>query len=324
MRIKSGRCSRASSTASTASLASGTTSNPASSRINRRSARTIGSSSTVRTRAVACNDTMWLPPVVATKRPQALRLRSPVTVGRRLRRPGGMVPTGALRTEWLLLRPPHLARQLAQEHPLQHLDRLGETFIDGDEPVLVLDAQNAVVAGDAQCAHEVAPELLVLAVPDAAERPRPLRKTPVVLRVEHAVHADVRAVEIDVLGVHVEDRTRLTEFAHRNERIDALPDKVTRIEVRADLRTGGFAEAQHRLGVVDEEAGMRFERDLRQSGLPRERSFGLPVRDRHFVPLPFERLAVFRRPCARDPVRRASIGAVAGAAREAGDDIDAE
>src|SRR2546423_14288493 len=99
------------------------------------------------------------------------------------------------------LRPPHLAGQFMQQHPLQHFDGFPKTFVGREETVLVLDAEHAVVAGNAQCAHEVAPELLVLPVADAAERPRPLRKAPVVLRVEHAVHADVRAVEVDILGV---------------------------------------------------------------------------------------------------------------------------
>ena len=99
---------------------------------------------------------------------------------------------------------------------------------------------------------------------------------------------------------------------------------MARVEVHADLRARGLAEAQRRLRVVDEEARMRLECDLRQSRLPCERSFVAPVRNRHLVPLPFECLAVIRRPGARHPVRSTSIRTVAGTTGEAVDDVDAE
>src|SRR5437773_9018269 len=73
--------------------------------------------------------------------------------------------------------PPHLGGLVAQQYSLEHVDRLREAFVDRGEAVLVLDAEHAVVAGYAKRTDEVAPELLVLAVADAAERPRPVRET---------------------------------------------------------------------------------------------------------------------------------------------------
>src|ERR1700751_2457727 len=79
--------------------------------------------------------------------------------------------------------PPHVAGLLLEQHPLQNVHGLPEPLGDGGEPVLGLDAQDAVVAHSAKRADEVARELLVLPVADAAERPRPLVVEPVVLRV---------------------------------------------------------------------------------------------------------------------------------------------
>src|SRR5207245_6189296 len=154
--------------------------------------------------------------------------------------------------------PPHRARRLLQEHALEELDCLAETFGGGGEAVLVLDAEGAVVAGDSERADEIAPELLVLAVADAAERPRPLVVAGVVLRVEDAVEGDVRPIEIDVLRVDVEERVGAAERAHCLKRIDALPEEVARVEVRTQLRPGRGAQPQQGLGVVDEEARMRL------------------------------------------------------------------
>ena len=83
-RITSGSCSRASSIASTPSRASGQTSKPAVSSTRRRSARTIGSSSTVRTLVGAAARDMGHPPwVVGVGRPRQ-RKKAPSAIARSL------------------------------------------------------------------------------------------------------------------------------------------------------------------------------------------------------------------------------------------------
>ena len=49
------------------------------------------------------------------------------------------------------------------------------------------------------------------------------------------------------------------ESAHRGAGIDALPEKVRRIEVRANDGADGPAQLEERLGIVDDEAGMHFQ-----------------------------------------------------------------
>src|SRR5919199_1139928 len=94
--------------------------------------------------------------------------------------------------------PPHLGGRLAEEQPPEQLDGFREALLEGEEDVFVLDREHVVVAHRPESAHDVAPEPLALAVADRAERPGPVYDLAVVLRVEHAVPAHVRPVEIRV------------------------------------------------------------------------------------------------------------------------------
>jgi hypothetical protein len=111
----------------------------------------------------------------------------------------------------------------------------------------------------------------------------------------------------------VEDRLLAAEQLDRLDDVDALPEQMARIEVRADLRSDRLAQSEQRRRVVDDEAGVHLEGDLLDAVPRRERRCLGPVRDDDVVPLPLEDLEVVVGPRARHPVRILGALVIAGA-----------
>ena len=195
----------------------------------------------------------------------------------------------------------------------------------------MLDREHVVVAMATQHRDERLPELVAVTVSARAEVPRAVLEVAVRTRVVVAIDAAFVRVELGVLRVAVEEQARLAENARALDRIDALPEEVRRIEVRAEDRLAlearglhrRLAEADERVRVVDAEAGVRFPRDL-DAVLRAETRLRRPVRDEHALPLVLEDGRVVRRPRAGDPVGHLVGLRAAGAAREGDHDIGAE
>ena len=186
----------------------------------------------------------------------------------------------------------------------------------------MLDRDHAVVAHRAQHADDVFPVCVIVAVAKRPEHPRTVENVAVALGVENAVLRHVGFVDADVLAVDVINR--LAQVPDRLGNVDALPDQVARVEVRADDRAHRRAQLKKRLRVVNAEARVHLEGDFLDSVLRREGRGLLPVGNQNLVPLPVENLRVVVRPRACDPVGVLRIGAVAGAAGEADYRVDAE
>src|SRR5688572_31045242 len=101
----------------------------------------------------------------------------------------------------------------------------------------MLDADDAVIAAEAQRTDDLFPDERVVAPADRAEQPGSLAHPPVALHVEHAVDRDVVPVEGEILGVHVE--YTVAQGADRRWHIHPLPEQVAGIEVDSDSRPGG-------------------------------------------------------------------------------------
>src|SRR4029079_13662083 len=142
----------------------------------------------------------------------------------------------------------------------EKIDRGLEAFVNGRERILVLDADDVVIAGQTQCADDALPFELVVAPADAAEQPRTRLHLTVALDVEDAVDRNVLPVEGEVLRVDVKDR--VAERADGGRNIDTLPVEVTRVKVDAEIGTSRRSQLQHGLRVVDEEARVSFEGNL--------------------------------------------------------------
>src|SRR3989337_326102 len=81
---------------------------------------------------------------------------------------------------------PRLCRRL-QHKRLQKFNALDDPLTRSHEPVFVFDAQHAVVTHQPQCADEIAPPGLAVAVADGAESPGALADQGSGARVQPAV-----------------------------------------------------------------------------------------------------------------------------------------
>ena len=186
----------------------------------------------------------------------------------------------------------------------------------------MLDRNRVIIADHAKCRDEVAPELSRAAVADRAEEPRAVQFVTVMFGIEHAVDAAVPFLNARVLRMDVPNGP--LQGAHCGTRVNALPNQVRGIEVRADLGANGSAQFEQRLRVIHDEAGMHFERDLTDAVLPGEGRRLRPIRDDHFVPLVIQDVQKLRRPRASHPIWLCVARCSAGAAAEGGDDLYAE
>src|ERR1700726_912403 len=98
--------------------------------------------------------------------------------------------------------------------------------------------------------------------------------------------------------MHVENRA--LKNSNRGDRIDALPKKVTGIEVATHARSRDRAQPQQRLRTIDDEPRMHLNSDLHPMVCGELRMLA-PVRRNHLLPLPGENLQIVRRPWTRNP-----------------------
>ena len=186
----------------------------------------------------------------------------------------------------------------------------------------MLNADGAVVADGPQCGEDGLPVGSVIAEAQSAENPGAVELVAVVLGVQHAVDGHVAAFHLDVLGVDVEDA--VTQLPQHGHGVHPLPDQMAGVEIGADLRADGGAQALERLAVVAHEAGVQLQGNLRHAVLPGEGDEALPVGDQHLIPLVVQNSQIVVRPGAGHPVGIFGFRAVPGAAGEAGDGVDAE
>src|SRR5213594_2427525 len=104
-----------------------------------------------------------------------------------------------------------------------------------------------------------------------------------------------------VLGMNMPDCA--LERAHCRAWVDALPEQVRWIEVRAESTPSSVAQAKQRFRIVHQKTRMHLERDFFDSVLARKLDRFLPIRNRHLSPLVFQNLQEIRRPRARHPIR---------------------
>ena len=183
----------------------------------------------------------------------------------------------------------------------------------------------------AQHADEGAPELGAVAPAAGAEVPRAALQVAVGLAVEVAVERALVAVELGVLGMHVEEEPCLAELARDEHRVHALPEEVRGIEVGAEdglaldagLLLRKLAELDQRLAVVDAEAGVRLPRGA-HAVLGAELGLCGPVRHQHGVPLVLEDVEEVAGPRAGDPVGGLVLLRSTGAAAEGDHHLGAE
>jgi hypothetical protein len=142
--------------------------------------------------------------------------------------------------------------------------------------------------------------MIIVAVADRAEYPGAVNLIAVGLRVKHAVNHGVEFVNLGILRVEVEDG--VAHFSYAGNGVHALPDKVARVEVRADFGANRLAQFHKALGVVNAETRVKFERDFVNAVRLREGDKIFPVGDEFFIPLPLENLGEIIGPGADNPV----------------------
>ena len=179
----------------------------------------------------------------------------------------------------------------------------------------MLDGDGVVVADHAQRAHHVLPNLVVVTVAHGAEDPGAVDFVAVVLGVQHAVGLGVDLVDLGVLGV--EEVDGLAQVADGVDRVNALPEQMRGIEVRADEGAYGLAQTKQRFGVVDAEARVHFQRDFLHPVRGGKGGRTPPVGNEHLLPLVFQNFLIIIRPGTGNPVGRAILRAAAGTAAEA-------
>src|SRR4051812_35094661 len=124
----------------------------------------------------------------------------------------------------------------------------------------MLDRKDVIIAEHAQRRDKLGPPLIRVTVADRAENPGAVALIRVLLGVKHARLRQVGVVDLGVLGVYVVDG--IAQNANRLDRIDALPEHVARVEVRADRWPGNLTKPKHRLRAVDYEPGVHLDGDL--------------------------------------------------------------
>ena len=167
-----------------------------------------------------------------------------------------------------------------------------------------------------------------MAVADRPEDPTAVEFVAVVLGVQHTVDLRVPLVDQTVLGVdmlEVGARTLalLAQPADGRDRVDALPEQMAGVEIRADaVRARGLAQLHQGLGVVDQEVRVHLEADIDVIAIGTS-SLRLPVLGGD-VPLIRQGVSVILRPGRDYPVGHLVGSAAAGQAREAVDVLAAD
>ena len=116
----------------------------------------------------------------------------------------------------------------------------------------MLNRKHVVVADHAEIGNEITPPRQRMAVADGAECPRAMQNVAVGFGIKCTVDRGVVGVNAGVFGMDMEDRAGCTQHAYGGNRVNALPPKMRRVKVCADLRPGGVAEPEQGFGVVDQ------------------------------------------------------------------------
>ena len=177
----------------------------------------------------------------------------------------------------------------------------------------MFNAHRPVVPGQPQLGEKVPPDLFPVAIAHRAEHPGPVLDLPIGFCVQHSGAAGIPGIHAGVLSVDMIDA--LPQGADGGRRVDPLPEQMAGVKIRAHRRPHRRAQPQHRLRIVDAEAGMQF------NGHPDPSLFGaagrlLPVGQQHLIPLIVQNPGVVVRPGAGHPVGGAVRPAASRAAGE--------
>ena len=141
--------------------------------------------------------------------------------------------------------------------------------------------------------------------------------------IQGAVDGGVDGVNLGVLGMDVED-CLAAQSADDLDGVHALPNQMAGIQVGADFGANGLTQLFQGVGVVHAEALVHLQRDFVHAVGLGEGDKVLPIGDENFLPLPIHHLAKLVGPGADHPVGVLGLGAVAGAAGEAVNLMDAQ
>ena len=133
---------------------------------------------------------------------------------------------------YYFLRPPHIGGVLENDKLLEERHRLFKTFLGGHQRILVLDADDSVIAGRLQLGEDVRPHAAVVAVAHGAEFPRTAGDVAIACGVQHTRDGGVERIDLGVLCVHVVDGT--SQVADGRRGVDALPEEVAGVKVGTD------------------------------------------------------------------------------------------
>ena len=149
-----------------------------------------------------------------------------------------------------------------------HAGRRQDAFLGRMKSILVLDAEAECTRLGGQCIVELGPPgAIVVAVANGSEIPRNARRVARPAVVEQAIEGELRAVVSNVLGMAMANEG--TQAIDHGERIHALPEEVTWVEVDADSWRG-VMQAQVGVDVEDVGAGCSSRQisTVAQSGRP--------------------------------------------------------
>src|ERR1700687_5638525 len=210
-------------------------------------------------------------------------------------------------------------------HVLQEIDRALHADFPGENRVLILDAEDALVTDVHVGLDDRFPEAGAVSVADGAEGFRGLVEIAgFECEVKDAVFVDVFRKEDGVFHVRMENGTLLSEEVDDLDGIAALPKEMAQVAVRANLFADGLAELHQRPRVINSEIRMHFESQALDAMLAGVLRLFLPIRNNFFFPLPVLHLSVLGGPAVGDPVWLRVLRCAARTPGKANDDFHAE
>src|ERR1700674_231734 len=210
-------------------------------------------------------------------------------------------------------------------HVLQDVDRALHADFPGENRVLILDAEDALVTDVHVSLDDRFPEAGAVSIADGAECFRGLVEIAgFECEVKDAVLVDVLRKKDGVFHVRMENRALLAEEVDDLDGVAALPKEMAQVAVRADLFADGLAELHQRPRVIDGEIRMHFESQALDTMLAGILCLFLPIRNNSFFPLPILHLSVLGRPAVGNPVWLRVLRCTARTSGETDDDFHAE
>src|ERR1700733_548820 len=164
-----------------------------------------------------------------------------VTVPRKVRR---SMLGSPFRTAQMVLRG---ASQYLIAHILEHVGGALDTHFAGQNRVLILDAENALIAYVHIGAHDFFPGIRAVSVAHRSKGFRGLGKVSGLEgKVQNAVLGHIILKHDGVFHVSVKEAALLAQQADHLDRVAALPKQMTEIVVGANLFAYSLAELQQR------------------------------------------------------------------------------